>query len=83
MIIFNNKINCLREQFFFLFLEADLLDIANTVYLLILKKSAENIIKNEILKALKFMGSNKVLESNRIINMILKLLLLNLLLIYL
>ena len=61
----------------------DLLDIINVVYLLALKELTKNIIKDKILKALKFMGNNKALKPNRIINMILKLLLLDLLLIYL
>ena len=60
----------------------DLLNITNIVYLLTLKESAENIIENKILKALKFIGNNKTLRFNRIINIILKLLLLDLLLTY-
>ena len=60
----------------------NLLDIINIVYPPALKESAENIIKNKILKTLKFTGSNKALKSNEIINIILKLLLLNLLLTY-
>ena len=60
----------------------DLLDIVNAVYLPTLKESAENIIKNKILKALKFISSNKVLRPDGIINIILKLLLLDLLLMY-
>ena len=79
---FNNKINYLKEQFFLLLLEMDLLNIINIVYLPVLKKSAENITKNKILKVLKFMSSNKIPGFNKIINMILKLLLPDLLLIY-
>ena len=60
----------------------NLLDIVNAVYLPALKELAENITKDKILKALKFMGSNKALKPDGIINMILKLLLLDLLLMY-
>ena len=61
----------------------DLLNIINTVYSPTLRELAENITKNKILKALKFMGSNKTLRPDEIINIILKLLLLDLLLTYL
>ena len=60
----------------------DLLDVLNVIYPPALSESTENVIKDEILKVFKFMGSNKAPESDKIINMILKLLLLDLLLLY-
>ena len=66
-----------------LFLKMNLLNITNTVYLLILKKSAKKIIKNKILKILKFIKSNNTFKLNKITNIVLNLLLPNLLLIYL
>ena len=60
----------------------DLLDIINVIYPPALRESAENIIKNKILKTLKFISNNKTLKFNKIINIILKLLLLDLLLMY-
>ena len=61
----------------------DLLDIVNIIYLSILRESVENIIEDEILKILKIINNIKTLGFNGIINIILKLLLLNLLLMYL
>ena len=82
MITFHNRINCLREQFFSPLLKINLLNIVSTDYLPALKRLVEDFIEDEISKALKFIGNNKALRFNRIINIILKLLLLNLLLIY-
>ena len=61
----------------------DLLDIVNIIYLSILRESVEKIIEDEILKILKIINNIKTLGFNGIINIILKLLSLNLLLMYL
>ena len=60
----------------------DLLNTINIIYLSALKKSTKDIIKNKILKVLKIIANIKTLKSNKIFNIILKLLLLDLLLMY-